>query len=92
MSVFNQTKAAQKAWEYRHYGKQKLQLDTIINNWWDTCLNDMQAKGIKIELGTSNGEDAWRLTNSRSGKSVVVPKYEVEADFKRLVLGQQVTA
>lgn len=91
MSTYNQTKAAQKAWEYRHYGKHP-QLDTLLNNWWNSRLDEMQSKGVRVEPGFSNGEEAWRLTNCTTGRSVVVPKSEVEADFRRIVLGQQVTA
>lgn len=48
MSVFNQTKAAQKAYEYRHYGRPVNFLN--FDAWFDWTVNKIRSRGAKVEI------------------------------------------
>lgn len=48
MSQFNQTKAAQKAWQYRHYGRPVKFLE--FNDWFTWTINKMKSQGAKVEI------------------------------------------
>lgn len=48
MSVFNQTKAAQKAYEYRHYGRPVKPLN--FDTWFDWTVNKIRSQGAKVDI------------------------------------------
>lgn len=48
MSQFNQTKAAQKAYEYRHYGRTVKFLD--FEDWFDWTIEKIKSRGAKVEI------------------------------------------
>ncbi|MDM7918844.1 MAG: hypothetical protein QUS12_06715 [Methanosarcina sp.] len=48
MSVFNQTKAAQKAYEYRHYGRTPKFLE--FEDWFNWTISKIRSKGAKVEI------------------------------------------
>ncbi len=48
MSVFNQTKAAQKAWQYRHYGRDVKFLN--FEDWFTWTTEKIRSRGAKVEI------------------------------------------
>lgn len=48
MSQFNQTKAAQKAYEYRHYGRSPKFLE--FEDWFEWTVNKIRSQGAKVEI------------------------------------------
>lgn len=56
--------------------------------WRDNRFNQLQNDGVKIEHGLCKGQEAWRLTNTKTGTQMIVPQAEIEADWKRCYLRQ----
>jgi len=48
MSQFNQTKAAQKAWQYRHYGRDVKFLN--FEDWFNWTISKIKSRGAKVEI------------------------------------------
>ncbi|KKG49242.1 hypothetical protein [Methanosarcina mazei] len=48
MSTFNQTKATQKAWQYRHYGRDVKYLD--FEDWFNWTVEKIKSRGAKVEI------------------------------------------
>jgi hypothetical protein len=48
MSVFNQTKAAQKAWQYRHYGRHVKFLE--FEDWFNWTIEKIKSRGAKVDI------------------------------------------
>lgn len=48
MSVFNQTKASQKAYEYRHYGRHVRFLE--FEDWFNWTVEKIKSRGAKVEI------------------------------------------
>ena len=48
MSVFNQTKASQKAWQYRHYGRDIKFLN--FEDWFNWTVEKIRSRGAKVDI------------------------------------------
>lgn len=48
MSVFNQTKAAQKAYEYRHYGRPVKFLE--FDDWFNWTIEKIKSRGAQVDI------------------------------------------
>lgn len=48
MSQLNQTKATQKAWQYRHYGRDVKFME--FPEWFQWTVNRIRSRGAKVEI------------------------------------------
>lgn len=78
--------------QHRIWNKTQKPHVMTCEEWREYRFNKLIKDGVKIEHGLSNGQEAWRLTNTVSGKVMVVPQTEIEADWKRCYLRQGATA
>jgi hypothetical protein len=82
MSVFNQTKAAQKAWEYRHYGKPVKYME--FEDWFAWTLNKITSNGAKVGIQNERVFIKW------PGQQVVsFPVQEFETEYWSVYRGQK---
>ena len=61
MSQYNQTKAAQKAYEYKHYGRPFRSKYMECEEWRENCFNQLKADGVIIQHGEYKGKKLGNL-------------------------------